>query len=109
MNPSGGLESKGHPLGATGLGMIKYMCDQVRGDAGALQVPNVKHALTHNIGLGGSCVVTIFRKPSFWKAGSTSKDRFGYNAGDECKRITEEDLNKVKSKKAFSDYLPARL
>ncbi len=109
VNPSGGLESKGHPLGATGLGMVKYMVDQVRGEAGALQADGVKNALTHNIGLGGSCVVTILRKPAFYKKGSTSKDRFGYNAGDECKRMTQEDLDKVKSKKAFSDYIPAKL
>ena len=109
VNPSGGLESKGHPLGATGLGMIKYMVDQLRGDAGALQVKNVQNALTHNIGLGGSCVVTILRRPSFYKAGVTnSAKRFGYNAGDQVKSITEEDLNKVKSKQ-FSDYLPADL
>ena len=109
VNPSGGLESKGHPLGATGLGMIKYMVDQLRGDAGALQVKNVQNALTHNIGLGGSCVVTILRRPSFYKAGATnSAKRFGYNAGDNVKSITEDDLNKVKSKQ-FSDYLPADL
>ncbi|CBQ72225.1 probable sterol carrier protein [Sporisorium reilianum SRZ2] len=109
VNPSGGLESKGHPLGATGLGMIKYMVDQLRGDAGALQVKNVQNALTHNIGLGGSCVVTILRRPSFYKAGVTnSAKRFGYNAGDNVKSITEDDLNKVKSKQ-FSDYLPADL
>jgi sterol carrier protein 2 len=109
VNPSGGLESKGHPLGATGLGMIKYMVDQLRGDAGALQVKNVKHALTHNIGLGGSCVVTILRRPAFFKAGATnSAKRFGYNAGDQVKSITEEDLDKVKSKQ-YSDYLPADL
>ncbi|SOV04931.1 probable sterol carrier protein [Ustilago sp. UG-2017a] len=109
VNPSGGLESKGHPLGATGLGMIKYMVDQLRGDAGVLQVKNVQHALTHNIGLGGSCVVTILRRPSFFKAGATnSAKRFGYNAGDQVKNITEEDLNKVKSKQ-YSDYLPADL
>ncbi|PWY98623.1 putative sterol carrier protein [Testicularia cyperi] len=109
VNPSGGLESKGHPLGATGLGMIKYMVDQLRGDAGALQVKNVQHALTHNIGLGGSCVVTILRRPAFFKAGATnSAKRFGYNAGDQVKSITEDDLNKVKSKQ-YSDYLPADL
>ncbi len=109
VNPSGGLESKGHPLGATGLGMIKYMVDQLRGDAGVLQVKNVKHAMTHNIGLGGSCVVTVLRRPSFFKDGATnSAKRFGYNAGDQVKSITEEDLDKVKSKQ-FSDYLPADL
>ncbi|PWN52504.1 thiolase [Violaceomyces palustris] len=105
VNPSGGLESKGHPLGATGLGMIKYMVDQVRGDAGVMQVPNVKHALTHNIGLGGSCVVTILRRPPFYKEGGDVRKRFGYNPGDECRDLTEADLERVKSKQ-YSDYLP---
>ncbi|KAN0064020.1 hypothetical protein ACQY0O_003626 [Thecaphora frezii] len=107
VNPSGGLESKGHPLGATGLGMIKYMVDQLRGDAGVLQVKNVQHALTHNIGLGGSCVVTILKRPAFYKAGASSAaKRFGYNAGDQVKTITSADLDKVKSRQ-HSDYLPA--
>ena len=109
INPSGGLESKGHPLGATGIAMVKYMVDQVRGEAGPMQAKNVKNALTHNIGLGGSCVVTVLRKPEFFKDGGKCKDRFGYEAGYECQRISEEDLNKVKSKKQFSEYLPAKL
>ena len=109
VNPSGGLESKGHPLGATGLGMVKYMVDQLRGDAGVLQVKNVKHALTHNIGLGGSCVVSVLRRPDFYKASATnSAKRFGYNAGDQVKALTQADLDKVKSKQ-YSDYLPPDL
>ncbi|PWN40503.1 putative sterol carrier protein [Ceraceosorus guamensis] len=108
VNPSGGLESKGHPLGATGLGMVAYMALQLRGEAGALQVENVKAALTHNIGLGGSCVVSILKKASFYKDGAHNKDRFGYDFANECRRMTEEELEKVKSKH-FSDYLPASI
>lgn len=59
-NPSGGLLSKGHPLGATGLAQCFELTNQLRGTAGARQVENVTHALQHNLGLGGACVVTLF-------------------------------------------------
>lgn len=59
-NPSGGLLSKGHPLGATGLAQCYELTHQVRGTAGARQVENVRHALQHNLGLGGACVVTMY-------------------------------------------------
>ncbi|MDA1073439.1 MAG: lipid-transfer protein [Proteobacteria bacterium] len=59
-NPSGGLLSKGHPLGATGLAQCTELVWQLRGDAGARQVPGVRHALQHNLGLGGACVVTLY-------------------------------------------------
>ncbi|KDN47132.1 putative sterol carrier protein [Tilletiaria anomala UBC 951] len=110
INPSGGLESKGHPLGATGLGMAFYMVHQLRGTAGPLQAKNVEHALTHNIGLGGSCVVTVLRRPAFFQQGAYDpKKLFGYNVGYETQRLTEAELDRAKSKKAYSDYLPAKL
>ena len=59
-NPSGGLLSKGHPLGATGLAQCTELVWQLRGDAGARQVDGVTHALQHNLGLGGACVVTTY-------------------------------------------------
>jgi acetyl-CoA acyltransferase len=61
-NPSGGLLSKGHPLGATGLAQCAELVWQVRGDAGARQVPDARLGLAHNIGLGGACVVTLFER-----------------------------------------------
>jgi acetyl-CoA acetyltransferase len=61
-NPSGGLLSKGHPLGATGLAQCSELVWQLRGTAGDRQVPNAKVALQHNLGLGGACVVTMYRK-----------------------------------------------
>lgn len=61
-NPSGGLLSKGHPLGATGLAQCAELVWQLRGQAGARQVENVDLALQHNIGLGGAAVVTLYRK-----------------------------------------------
>jgi acetyl-CoA acetyltransferase len=61
-NPSGGLLSKGHPLGATGLAQCAELVWQLRGQAGARQVEGVEVALQHNLGLGGACVVTLYRK-----------------------------------------------
>lgn len=62
-NPSGGLLSKGHPLGATGLAQCYELTQQLRGSAGARQVPGAKTALQHNLGLGGACVVTLYQAP----------------------------------------------
>ncbi|MGI8428200.1 MAG: lipid-transfer protein [Solirubrobacteraceae bacterium] len=62
VNPSGGLISKGHPLGATGLAQCSELSWQLRGDAGERQVPDVQGALQHNIGLGGAAVVSIYRR-----------------------------------------------
>ncbi|MEJ8821071.1 lipid-transfer protein [Variovorax humicola] len=61
-NPSGGLLSKGHPLGATGLAQCYELTHQMRGTAGERQVENAKVALAHNLGLGGACVVTMYQK-----------------------------------------------
>ncbi len=60
-NPSGGLLSKGHPLGATGLAQCFELTHQLRGSAGARQVAGAQVALQHNLGLGGACVVTMYR------------------------------------------------
>ena len=62
VNPSGGLLSKGHPLGATGLGQCAELVWQLRGEAGKRQVDNARIGLQHNLGLGGACVVTLFKK-----------------------------------------------
>ncbi|MGQ0698764.1 MAG: lipid-transfer protein [Panacagrimonas sp.] len=59
-NPSGGLLSKGHPLGATGLAQCTELVDQLRGRCGPRQVDNPQIALQHNLGLGGACVVTMY-------------------------------------------------
>ena len=60
-NPSGGLLSKGHPLGATGLAQCTELVWQLRGQAEKRQVDGAKVALQHNLGLGGACVVTMYR------------------------------------------------
>ncbi|RUP32230.1 MULTISPECIES: lipid-transfer protein [Mycolicibacterium] len=62
VNPSGGLISKGHPLGATGLAQCAELTWQLRGTADKRQVPGVTAALQHNIGLGGAAVVTAYQR-----------------------------------------------
>ncbi|AVH24341.1 lipid-transfer protein [Nocardia cyriacigeorgica] len=61
-NPSGGLLSKGHPLGATGLAQCAELVWQLRGQAEQRQVEDVRVGLQHNIGLGGAAVVTLYQK-----------------------------------------------
>ena len=63
VNPSGGLISKGHPLGATGLAQCSELTWQLRGTADARQVEGAQVGLQHNIGLGGACVVSVYRRP----------------------------------------------
>ncbi len=63
INTSGGLKSKGHPVGASGAGQVIEIWKQLRGTAGPRQVPDVELALAHNVGgTGGSCAVHIFRR-----------------------------------------------
>jgi sterol carrier protein 2 len=62
VNPSGGLISKGHPLGATGLAQCAELTWQLRGQADKRQVDDAKVALQHNIGLGGAAVVSVYKQ-----------------------------------------------
>jgi acetyl-CoA acyltransferase len=62
VNPSGGLLSKGHPLGATGLAQCAELVWQLRGQAEKRQVEGVRAALQHNLGLGGACVVAMYTR-----------------------------------------------
>jgi len=63
VNPSGGLISKGHPLGATGLAQCAELNWQLRGEAEKRQVEGARVALQHNLGLGGAAVVAMYRRP----------------------------------------------
>ncbi|RUS25866.1 thiolase-like protein [Jimgerdemannia flammicorona] len=101
VNPSGGLTSKGHPLGATGLAQCAELTWQLRGWAGDRQVANVKYALQHNIGLGGAVVITLYRKMNNKK----SQPHVGYNPATEARPISAEDVRKVAALK----FLSARL
>ena len=62
VNPSGGLISKGHPLGATGMAQCAELVWQLRNMAGGRQVKNAEYALQHNLGLGGAVVISIYKK-----------------------------------------------
>ncbi|MFI0445780.1 thiolase C-terminal domain-containing protein [Actinomadura sp. 6N118] len=64
VNPSGGLISKGHPLGATGIAQCAELTWQLRGKADKRQVADAKVALQHNIGLGSACAVAVYTKPT---------------------------------------------
>jgi len=61
VNPSGGLISKGHPLGATGLAQCSELCWQLRGMAGRRQVSGATMGLQHNVGLGGAVICALYR------------------------------------------------
>ena len=61
VNPSGGLMSKGHPIGATGLAQCAELVWHLRGQAGDRQVQGANVAMQHNLGLGGAAVVTLYR------------------------------------------------
>jgi acetyl-CoA acetyltransferase len=61
-NPSGGLLSKGHPLGATGIAQCTELVQQLRGSADRRQVDGARLALQHNLGVGGACVVTLYER-----------------------------------------------
>ncbi|KAI9492525.1 thiolase-like protein [Zychaea mexicana] len=106
INPSGGLISKGHPLGATGLAQCTELTWQLRGWAGDRQVPNCKYALQHNVGLGGAVVVGIYKKAN----GNATQPHVGYNPAIEARPITQEDYNKACSKaKNRAEFLEAKL
>jgi len=62
VNPSGGLESKGHPIGATGLAQCAELNWQLRGMAGKRQVDGARVGMQHNFGIGGAAVVTLYKK-----------------------------------------------
>ncbi|MFW6049647.1 MAG: lipid-transfer protein [Myxococcota bacterium] len=62
VNPSGGLLSKGHPLGATGLAQCFELVSQLRGRCDKRQVEGARHALQHNLGLGGACVIAAYAR-----------------------------------------------
>ncbi|KAI8850076.1 thiolase-like protein [Chytridium lagenaria] len=101
VNPSGGLISKGHPLGAT-----------ARGWTGKRQTQNPRYALQHNIGLGGAVVITLYKKPEGLPAPGKWQDpreRFGYNPATECRDIREEDFKKVMSRKGSLAGTPSKL
>lgn len=88
VNPSGGLISKGHPLGATGLAQCAELCWQVRGMADKRQVKDCKIALQHNLGLGGAVVIAAYKK---YREGYQKNFRAGQTADPEVLEKLEAD------------------
>jgi sterol carrier protein 2 len=110
VNPSGGLISKGHPLGATGLAQCAELTWQLRGWANNRLVTDADVALQHNLGLGGAVVVTVYKRADGKKTHSVSTGEvarlcaLGYNPAVEAKFITLAQADKVRSKSTRNDY-----
>lgn len=112
VNPSGGLISKGHPLGATGLAQCAELVWQLRGWAnnGRL-VEGVDVALQHNLGLGGAVVVTVYKRADGQKNDArpavesiAQRSGLGYNPAVEARGITRAEADKVRSQVGRCDY-----
>ncbi|KAL2755454.1 hypothetical protein ACRALDRAFT_1051143 [Sodiomyces alcalophilus JCM 7366] len=110
VNPSGGLISKGHPLGATGIAQCAELVWHLRGWANNRAVPNTRVALQHNLGLGGAVVVTIYRRadgreaPAVESAEVGKINRLGYNPAVEAKGFTREEAKRVLSRTHLSEW-----
>merc|ERR1712230_257188 len=110
INPSGGLISKGHPLGATGLAQCAELAWHLRGWANNRLVDDTKVALQHNLGLGGAVVVTVYKRAdgnSNTKVESAEvgkRNKLGYNPAVEAKGFTEAQATSVRSKSKSSAW-----
>lgn len=110
VNPSGGLISKGHPLGASGIAQCAELCWQLRGWANNRLVEGTKVALQHNLGLGGAVVVTVYKRAD----GESNKvvdsqtvgkkNKLGYNPAVEAKGFTEAQVKSVRSRTKASEW-----
>lgn len=105
INPSGGLISKGHPLGATGLAQCSELVWHLRGWANNRLVQGTDVALQHNLGLGGAVVVTVYKRADGKVAAAVPSDvvakitGLGYNPAVEAKGFTAEQAKSVLSRK----------
>ncbi|GKT56753.1 nonspecific lipid-transfer protein [Colletotrichum tofieldiae] len=110
VNPSGGLISKGHPLGATGIAQCAELVWHLRGWANNRAVPATKAALQHNLGLGGAVVVTVYRRadgkeaPKVDSATVGRVNKLGYNPAVEAKGFTAQQAAAVRSRTKRSDW-----
>lgn len=110
VNPSGGLISKGHPLGATGIAQCAELVWHLRGWANNRLVANTTAALQHNLGLGGAVVVTVYKRADGKesKAMTTAEvekvSGIGYNPAVEARGFTKAQADQVRSKKARSAW-----
>merc|ERR1712000_395738 len=110
INPSGGLISKGHPLGASGIAQCAELVWHLRGWANNRLVDDTKVALQHNLGLGGAVVVTVYKRAdgnSNTKVESAEvgkRNKLGYNPAVEAKGFTEAQATSVRSKSKSSAW-----
>ena len=110
VNPSGGLISKGHPLGATGLAQCAELVWHLRGWANNRAAPRTRWALQHNLGLGGAAVVTVYRRadgkeaPQVDSASVGRKNGLGYNPAVEAKGFTAAQAKAVRSREKASEW-----
>jgi sterol carrier protein 2 len=110
VNPSGGLISKGHPLGATGLAQCAELTWQLRGWANNRLVDNADVALQHNLGLGGAVVINVYKRADGQKNVKMSDEeikkasQFSYNPAVEARYVTKEEGEKVRSKTSRNEY-----
>ncbi|EHK96371.1 Thiolase-like protein [Glarea lozoyensis ATCC 20868] len=110
VNPSGGLISKGHPLGASGIAQCAELVWHLRGWANNRLTPNTKVALQHNLGLGGAVVCTVYKRADGKEATEVSsaeigqRNKLGYNPAVEAKGFTETQATSVRSKSKASQW-----
>ncbi len=104
INPSGGLISKGHPLGASGIAQCAELVWHLRGWANNRLIKDTSVALQHNLGLGGAVVVTVYKRAD-GKSNETidssevgKRNKLGYNPAVEAKGFTEAQATSVRSK-----------
>lgn len=110
VNPSGGLISKGHPLGASGIAQCAELVWHLRGWANNRLVDGTDACLQHNLGLGGAVVCSVYKRADGKVAKPLSNAEvgkatgLGYNPAVEAKGFTKAQADRVRSKKARSDW-----
>jgi len=110
VNPSGGLISKGHPLGASGIAQCAELVWHLRGWANNRLMPNTDACLQHNLGLGGAVVCAVYKRADGKVAIKKSDEEvgkqngLGYNPATVAKGFTKEQADAVRSKKARSEW-----
>lgn len=110
INPSGGLISKGHPLGATGIAQCAELVWHLRGWANNRLVEGTTAAMQHNLGLGGAVVVSVYKRADGKASDAVSseevgkRNKLGYNPAVEAKGFTRAQVDTVRSKKARNEW-----
>jgi sterol carrier protein 2 len=110
INPSGGLISKGHPLGASGIAQCAELVWHLRGWANNRLVEGTTAAMQHNLGLGGAVVVSVYKRADGKASDAVSseeigkRNKLGYNPAVEAKGFTRAQVDTVRSKKARNEW-----